>query len=153
MYSNIVSATAVIGKPEIKVTDEETPVIGWKNVDRADKYIVYRANSIDGKYEVIGTTSSTTYKDTNTEAGKSYYYKVDAVSVNGNEGAMSNVAAVHKDPIVDADVVRVAGSSRYSTAIAAANATKANMGVDKFDNISIASGENFADALAGSYLA
>ncbi len=153
MYSNIISATATISKPVVKVKDEKTPVIAWEKVDRATQYIVYRADSINGVYEVIGTTISATYKDTTTEVGKSYYYKVAAVSAKGNEGPMSGVVAVHKDPVIDADVIRVAGETRYSTALATAEATKESMGVDKFSNIIIASGENFADALAGSYLA
>ncbi len=51
------------------------------------------------------------------------------------------------------EVIRVKGKDRYATSFAIANETKAKMGVDKFDTIIIASGTNFADALAGSYLA
>ncbi len=50
-------------------------------------------------------------------------------------------------------VIRVKGKDRYDTSFAIANATKEKMGVDKFNTIIIASGTNFADALAGSYLA
>ena len=48
---------------------------------------------------------------------------------------------------------RVAGRSRCDTALLAADNLKEVLGVEKFDTIIIASGSNFADALAGSYLA
>ena len=50
-------------------------------------------------------------------------------------------------------IVRIAGSARYDTAFAAANTLKETLGVEQFSTIIVASGEQFADALAGSYLA
>lgn len=48
---------------------------------------------------------------------------------------------------------RLYGSSRYDTAYAVADALKEQLGVDKFENIVVASGMGYADALSGSYLA
>ena len=48
---------------------------------------------------------------------------------------------------------RIAGSNRYKTSLAAADELKELLGVTKFENIIVASGEQFADALTGSYLA
>ncbi|MCR4841418.1 MAG: cell wall-binding repeat-containing protein [Lachnospiraceae bacterium] len=50
-------------------------------------------------------------------------------------------------------VNRLAGDSRFDTSIKSANQLKKTLGVNKFDNIVVASGEAFPDALAGSYLA
>ena len=52
-------------------------------------------------------------------------------------------------------VQRVAGTSRADTALEVADALKEALGVEKFDTIILANGEdkNFADALTGSYLA
>ena len=50
-------------------------------------------------------------------------------------------------------VTRLAGNSRYETAFAIADEMKRILGVNKFDAVILASSENFADALAGSYLA
>lgn len=47
---------------------------------------------------------------------------------------------------------RFYGSNRYETAIQAARVIKVAQGVDKFDNIIVACGNDYADALAGSYL-
>ena len=49
-------------------------------------------------------------------------------------------------------VTRYFGATRYQTAIKAADAYKAQLGIDKFDSVIIACGTNYADALAGSYL-
>lgn len=56
------------------------------------------------------------------------------------------------DPMVDG-VIRIAGQSRYDTSFLIADTLKQRLAVDKFDAVIVTSGENFADALAGSYLA
>ena len=50
-------------------------------------------------------------------------------------------------------IVRLAGLSRYETSFAIANEMKKVLDIDKFDTIILANSDNFADALAGSYLA
>ena len=50
-------------------------------------------------------------------------------------------------------VIRIYGNDRYATAFKAADALKENLGVQKFENIVVACGTDFADALSGSYLA
>ena len=56
------------------------------------KYKVYRAESADGAYKLMKTTTSTTYTNTIKEAGKTYYYYVIAVAENTNaNSAASNI--------------------------------------------------------------
>lgn len=50
-------------------------------------------------------------------------------------------------------MIRIAGDNRYATSTAAADALKKSLAADKFDNIIVASGADYPDALAGSYLA
>ena len=50
-------------------------------------------------------------------------------------------------------MIRIAGDNRYATSTAAADALKQSLDVDKFENIIVASGDDYPDALAGSYLA
>lgn len=50
-------------------------------------------------------------------------------------------------------VSRVYGPNRYETSIRIAKLLKKEMGVSRFDNIIVASGMSFPDALSGSYLA
>lgn len=50
-------------------------------------------------------------------------------------------------------ILRLSGANRYETAFLTADTLKAQLGVEKFANIIVASGLDFPDALAGSYLA
>ena len=49
-------------------------------------------------------------------------------------------------------VMRYSGKTRYETSLKVADALKAELGIDRFDTVIIASGADYADALAGSYL-
>lgn len=49
--------------------------------------------------------------------------------------------------------IRIFGNNRYDTSINVAEALKEALRISKFDNIIVADGDNYADALAGSYLA
>ena len=49
-------------------------------------------------------------------------------------------------------VTRLAGADRIVTSFLVADQLKAQMGIEKFDSIIVASGKTFADALPGSYL-
>ena len=51
------------------------------------------------------------------------------------------------------EVIRLSGTTRYETGYKVADAFKEALGVEKFDAVVVATGKNFADALAGSYLA
>jgi len=80
-----VKATNIASTGKIKVT--------WKAVEGADKYKVYRATSKDGKYTCMKTTTGTSYTNTSAKPGKTYYYKVKALSddKNVNDSEFSKV--------------------------------------------------------------
>ena len=71
-----------------------------------------------------------------------------AVIYNGQTTSY-NVTIIKKNDTV----TRVYGTDRFTTAFNVADALKTQLNIDKFDSIIIANGLNFADALAGSYLA
>ena len=52
-----------------------------------------------------------------------------------------------------ANVIRLSGKNRYDTAFAVANQLKKNLGITQFGSVVVAYGQNFPDALTGSYLA
>lgn len=57
------------------------------------------------------------------------------------------------DLFLSGNIARYWGEDRYKTSVAAANAVKKSMGVGEFKAIIVANGDNYPDALAGSYLA
>lgn len=65
--------------PTIKSRSKTSITIGWTKHGNASGYLVYRSNSLNGKYSKIATiskASTTSYKDTKVSSGEYYYYKV-----------------------------------------------------------------------------
>lgn len=60
------------------VVDGKNITLSWAKQKGISGYSIYRATSPDGKYKRIATTTKTKYKDTKTESGTTYYYKVRA---------------------------------------------------------------------------
>ena len=54
---------------------------------------------------------------------------------------------------VESTVIRLSGKNRYDTAFAVANQLKSNLKLEQFEAVVVAYGQNFPDALTGSYLA
>ena len=134
--------------------DENAITVSWTTVQDAVEYQVWRARSKTGTYFKLFTTMGTQMVNKSITPGETYYYYVRAILSDGTERD-SEIAsnASNSNDAPKKGVVRVYGSDRYSTAFAAANELKETLGVEKFENIVVACGTDFADALSGSYLA
>lgn len=78
----------LLNQPKVSIGKKTGSMINmkWKQVKGALKYEVYRSTSKKGKYQIIATVQEVyNYKDISRKAGKTYYYKVRAVS-NGVGG-------------------------------------------------------------------
>lgn len=62
-----------------------------------DSYKIYRSDSADGPYSVIGTTASTIYSDTTVVMGHTYYYKISVI-YNGKEGVLCDYVSALYNP-------------------------------------------------------
>ncbi len=81
-YSSIVSQICCLKQPAVSVslTVSGQPTVKWETVSGAAKYYIYRAESEDGEFKYVkSTTSAKSYTDTATKAGSAYYYQVKAV--------------------------------------------------------------------------
>lgn len=58
-----------------------------------------------------------------------------------------------EDDSAESELSRLYGDSRYATSFAIADALKTELGIDKFETVIVTNGENYPDALSGSYLA
>ena len=106
-----------------------------------------------------------TYDKKTLKVGEDYYIDYDTNTDPGKGGIMICGMGDYVDDlwlefdIVDGSVfegknmVRFAGDTRYETALKTADALKKSLDVDKFSDIIVADGNNYPDALAGSYLA
>lgn len=65
--------------------------LSWTANNETDlsHYNVYQGQSEDGTYNKIGDTDTTTYSVVNLEPSTTYWYKVSAVDISGNEGLLS----------------------------------------------------------------
>ena len=104
-YSEIVTRTCDLAQPEVKITlsSKGNPKLTWDKVDGAVKYEVYRATSKSGTYDLIKTTTSTSFTNTSITEGKTYYYKVRAIAEkSAANSAYSEVASIKIAGEVDA---------------------------------------------------
>ncbi len=81
--SAIISAPTTLKSTPVSPTSTK---LTWKST--ADSFNIYRATSKGGTYKKIGTSESASYTDKGLSKGKTYYYKVTAVS-GGKESAFS----------------------------------------------------------------
>ena len=96
-FSTIVKRTCDCARPSVKISlSNGDPRLTWSAVSGADKYIIYRATSKDGTYTKMYTTSNKSYTNTSAKAGKTYYYKVIAVSNMSQyaNSAYSNIVSI-----------------------------------------------------------
>ena len=84
--------------PELKITTSAgKPKIYWNAVDGAVKYWVYR--STDGKnFKYYDSTKKTSYTNSSTSIGTTYYYKVKAVNANNAASDYSVSKSIQRKP-------------------------------------------------------
>ena len=95
-FSTILSGTCHCAMPVVSsgyVASTGKPTIKWTAVSGATEYQVYRADTRNGTYKLMGTVTGTSYTDESANAGYIYFYKVKAVS-KVRSAADSNFSAV-----------------------------------------------------------
>ncbi|WFR60930.1 pectinesterase family protein [Paenibacillus amylolyticus] len=95
-----VTPTMALSTPQVTVESlPESVSITWKAIEGASTYVIKRAMSVTGTYDVIADQESgTSYVDTGLLNGKPYYYKVTALA----QGTRSlDSSAVGTRPAVD----------------------------------------------------
>lgn len=91
--------------------------ISWGGVSGASGYSVYRANSSNGTYTKIASTTKKSYKNTGLTTGRSYYYKIKAYYTSRKTkiyGKYSSIKSAKAIPSTPASVE--AASSSYNSA-------------------------------------
>ena len=115
--SNIVSRTCDLPQPEISVSNVASTgkiKVSWEAIDGAVEYEVYRATAKDGTYDLMKTTTGTSYTNTGAKAGETYYYKVIArASKSSADSAYSEIKSRTCDmPQPEITVSNVASSGK-----------------------------------------
>ena len=102
----------------------------------------------DGEEFATFDPDVTSYEIKGLKTDATYTFAVYAVDGVGKKSEEASVTVT-----VNGEIVRLYGSGRYETGYAVADALKEALGVEKFEAVVVATGKNFTDALAGSYLA
>ncbi len=80
-YSNVKSLFTTLAAPTVSITRSSGhPKISWKAVTGATKYNIYRSTDGGKTYKYLTYTTKLSYTNTKATAGKTYYYKVKAVT-------------------------------------------------------------------------
>jgi fibronectin type 3 domain-containing protein len=95
-YGTVKSGTIQVGKPTVSITLSESgkPQLTWEAVEGAVTYQVYYATSKSGKYKLVETTESLTAIYEAAKSGKTAYFKVCAVDINGTAGDYSSKISI-----------------------------------------------------------
>ncbi|MDX2185811.1 MAG: immunoglobulin domain-containing protein [Opitutaceae bacterium] len=97
-----VSVNAPLGVPDIHTVTTQNPVlIVWRSVDRADEYVVERADNRAAAFTPIVTlpAAETSFIDTSVAAGRTYFYRVRA-KAGGDEAVSKARGTATTDAIV-----------------------------------------------------
>ncbi len=102
--------------PKLEVSNRASdgkPSLSWNKVSGAKEYQVYRSTSKSGSFKRITTTDNTSFVNTSTTAGKTYYYKVRAVAADGEKSEYSKVVSrICKLPQPDLDSYSLADTGK-----------------------------------------
>lgn len=81
--SQEVVVTSAIARPVLKgsIRTDGKPAITWEPIEGATGYQVYRSTRSSKSYQLVATVEAPVYTDETVAPGKTYYYKVVAVSV------------------------------------------------------------------------
>lgn len=95
-FSNISSATPTLNTPinlNVKRYTITSVRVSWNRVSGAYAYEIYRLNPMNGTYQLIRSTMSSSYINSGLTKGNSYSYKVRAYRIIGGKrvyGAFTN---------------------------------------------------------------
>lgn len=141
------SSAYVIERNEI-ITDKDEYSISLSS--KAINLNAHTKNNDEITYQSLDTTIATV-----TEDGTVIPKQPGEVTIRVSALGTDTTVVAKKDIMIhigDASVYRVSGATRYETSMKIANELKTVLQLEKIDNIIIANGENYADALSGSYL-
>jgi len=147
-----VTATPTPGAVELTwaaATDTGGSGLAGYNVYRWPTAITVSPGYTTNPAVLIGTTTDTSFTDTTAKAGVEYAYRVRPIDGDTNVGPRSNTATIIA--LGRNELARDFGDNRIDTALAVSRSTFATDSVET--TVVIATGGEFADALAGSSLA
>lgn len=84
--SSVIKVSVPIGKPgsiTVKKEGSKAVLLTWTQIDGALRYHIYRSTSANENYIKLHTIAGTSYTDNTISNNKAYFYKIQALSENG----------------------------------------------------------------------
>ncbi len=104
-FSSEVSISLVASPTGLAASDNNADIdLTWNAVAGASQYWVYRSLESSGNFGPIGSSATTSYSDTTTVPGETYYYKVAAELSSGVLTPPSTSTSVTKSGVMDLTV-------------------------------------------------
>jgi hypothetical protein len=109
----LVQGESVTGDPEQINLSWKAPTTDSAGSDLTglDGYLIYRADTSDGSYSQVGTSTSTTFQDTGLTQVTTYYYQVEATDQVGNLSTRSTTVAAATSGVDKPTDVRISAST------------------------------------------
>lgn len=146
--------TAKIIVPKEFVKTLQTPVVAtsnvadtgyirltWDAVPHADQYMIYRADTSNGAYKLMYTTTNLTYTNTTSKAGYTYYYKVVAVDSTGDYANSDYSKVVYRTCDLAQPVVKISVKAETGKPVISWNEVK---GAARYELLRSTDGKNFS---------
>jgi hypothetical protein len=102
-FSKIANGYMKIKAPVLSLSTEGFSKIDllWNNITGAVNYEILRADSPPDLYSKIGTSEKNVFSDTTIKSGKTYHYKVNAVSPSGLTEQSNTVSGLNEKTYMD----------------------------------------------------
>lgn len=113
----------------------------WSKIPNADQYKIYRADTLNGTYKLMYTTTGTTYTNTTSNAGYTYYYKVVAVDSKGSYAPSDYSKVVYRTCDCAQPVVKLTTNSDSGKPFLSWNAVK---NASRYELLRSTDGKNFS---------
>lgn len=146
--------TAKIIVPKEFVKTLQTPVVAtsnvadtgyirltWDAVPHADQYMIYRADTSNGAYKLMYTTTNLTYTNTTSKAGYTYYYKVVAVDSTGDYANSDYSKVVYRTCDLAQPIVKISVKAETGKPVISWNEVK---GAARYELLRSTDGKNFS---------
>lgn len=102
MYSKVVKITARPSAPAVtgKLNAKGKPALTWAAVEGAVKYEVFRSKTgKEGSFKILKTVKTTKYTNSEAASGRTYYYRVRAVTADGTRSDWSEILQITSKPL------------------------------------------------------
>lgn len=107
----------------------------------ADQYMIYRADTSNGAYKLMYTTTNLTYTNTTSKAGYTYYYKVVAVDSTGDYANSDYSKVVYRTCDLAQPIVKISVKAETGKPVISWNEVK---GAARYELLRSTDGKNFS---------